>query len=271
MEIVDKESWDYVSKQIEQILSFKFGHYSEKFIKRRFEVRLRVLGINSYKQYLQYIRNNPSEGDRLLKELTIHVTNFFRDSPVFDLISKEILPRLVNRAYIEARPIRLWSAGCSTGEEVFTMAILIDQICINYGRWVRHMIIGTDRDKQSVLSAIRRRFFPDQFKEMPNELIEKYFDKYEDYYEFKGIRNDNIRFEVGDILSDKSPSELDIILCRNTVIYFDTKAKSDLYVKFYEIMKPDSYLILGKTETLVGPARDMFEPYNLHEKIFHKK
>ncbi|MCF7861697.1 protein-glutamate O-methyltransferase CheR [Candidatus Woesearchaeota archaeon] len=270
MEIVDLDKWDYVSNRVKHILKFEFDNYSEKFIKRRFEVRLRILGIKSYMEYLDYINNNPDEASKLLKEMTIHVTNFYRDSTVFDLLRKELLPRLINQAYLEARPIKIWSAGCSTGEETITVAILLDQACRNYGRWIRHTILGTDRDKQSVISAISKRFFPEQFKEMPKELIDKYFDQHDDYYEFKGIRNENIRFEVGDILSAKTPNNLDLILCRNTVIYFDNSAKSKLYEKFFEILKHNGFLILGKTESLIGPARDKFESYNLHEKVFHK-
>lgn len=270
--IKDPENLEGAKEAITRIVGFNCSQYSENFISRRIEVRLRANNICSYKGYIEILEANPQEREKLLKELTIHVTLFFRDAAVFELIKEKVIPLIISHKESERDyNIRVWSAGCSTGEEAYSIAIILKEAMKGKSASFKTIVIATDIDKKSIEIAKRGSYQLEQLKQTDTSYINRYFEKCNELYNVRDSIKEIVTFQEGDILSGIKPRNIDIILCRNTVIYFDSKTKSNLYEEMYSMLKPNGFLIMGKTETLTGPAHEMFQVFNTKERIYRKE
>jgi chemotaxis protein methyltransferase CheR len=247
IQVSDLQNWDNLKKTITKVLGFNCTDYSDKFLARRVEVRLRALNLDSYQKYSVVLSSDPAEKDRLSKELTIHVTHFFRDIDFYESFKKEVLPELIeHKKSKNQKTIRVWSAGCSTGEEPYGIAICFaDYLKQDLSKW-DIKIIGTDYDMNTVLQAKKGVYEDFQFRETPQNYKDNYFRKEGTSYAVVDSIKNKVEFSVGDILSNNKPKSLDIIFCRNTVIYFDSPAKSQLYVDFFNSLNDAGYLFLEK-------------------------
>ncbi len=270
LEIKDLEYWDSLKKKINQNLGFNCEQYSDKFLQRRIEVRLRSLNLESYFEYGKVL-DSSDEKEKLEKELTIHVTHFFRDMDFWQAFMDDVIPELLKmkRDRGENR-IRIWSAGSSTGEEAISIVICLKKkMGLEFSKY-DIKVIGTDYDKNTVGKAQEGVYEEPQFREMPPEMKDKYFSLQDGKYRLKDDIRNHLEFSTGDILSSSKPRNIDIIFCRNTVIYFEQSTKARLYEEFYELLNDNGFFIMGKTETLNGPARDKFSIYNGRERIYRK-
>ncbi len=266
MNINDLELWDDLKTKIEHKLSFRAEEYSQNFLMRRVEVRLRANNIASYGEYMVLL-DDEVEQKKLLKELTIHVTHFFRDVDFYDAFRKEIIPSILKSG---KKSVKIWSAGCSSGEEACSIMICFYEELGFDLKGLDIKIIANDYDDVIIERAKLGVYEPQQFKEMPDGFIDKYFTKENDLYKVSDKIKKHIDYAEGDIIRDH-PKNLDIIFCRNTVIYFSLETKSKLYVEFYDLINNNGFFILGKTETLNGPARDLFKIFNTRERIYIKE
>lgn len=270
----DPQEFENLKKNITSIVGFDCSYYTDNFLKRRIEVRLRYLKMDSYKNYSKFLSFDPQEMIKIKKELTIHTTNFFRDSSLYKFLIDDLIPHIKKiKKENHQKNIRVWSAGCSTGEEALSIAICFIEALGNDLSGFNIQIQGTDYSQSTVDKANKGEYFLQQFSEMPFDLQQKYFDKIEgdqEIYKPKGSIKRLVSFRLGDIITQK-PSNMDVVFCRNTVIYFDTPTKSKLYLDIYNSLPVPGYFVMGKTEMLLGDARDKFNIYNLNERIYVKE
>ncbi|MFQ6055760.1 MAG: CheR family methyltransferase [Methanosarcinales archaeon] len=196
------------------------------------------------------------EYEKLLKSLTINVTEFFRNPEVFKAFEKKVIPELASRKGY----IRIWSVGCATGEEPYSIAMLFQKNKIK-----NFKIYATDIDKNSLEEAMKG-----EYTKLPNNDMKQFFTCMNGSYKVKDEIKYRVKFARHDVLSDKPYKNMDVIFCRNMVIYLKTEAKKKLYMDFYDLLNKSGYLVLGKTELLLGEARDRFQVVDNVERIYQK-
>lgn len=250
---------------------FRCASYKDKCLRRRIAVRMRARGLFTYGEYAAMLDADPREYPKLLRALTINVTKFFRNWETYNTIAQKILPELWSGT---TGPLSVWSAGCASGEEAYSTAVLFHQHVESLGaldQLGRVSVLGTDIDDDCLGTAQRGLYGEASFTETPPSLRERYFPL------VAGLRSvippvkQLCSFAVGDLLQDEPPSnKFDLILCRNVIIYFDREAQEKLFAEFHASLRDGGILVLGKVETLLGRARDLFRPVSSRERIFRK-
>lgn len=252
--------------------------YRRSTLLRRLAHRLRRLGGPDPMQYLEKLKLDPEECDRLIDALTVNVTSFFRDASVFDFLEHEILPQIIDRKKKEAsKEIRIWCAGCSTGEEAFSMAILIDCALVDEpGSWTP-MIFATDISREVLKKAEEAIYTKDQLKEAKLGIVEEYFTTADENFEVCPAMREMVKFSCDDIVEPSrfAPMEsvfggFDMILCRNVMIYFLLNQQRTILDKLYRSLNHGGYLVLGKSESIDRKHETKFETVNNRLRVFKK-
>jgi len=266
----DRE-FEELTRKISRDRGFACASYKEKCLRRRIAVRMRARGVHSYSDYARVLDSDMAEYDRLLDALTINVTKLFRNWSVYEAIAEHVVPPLWNA---NDDPIRVWSAGCSSGEEPYSLAILFHRYAALRGqlsRIGRVDVLGCDIDRASLLAAERGQYGEAAFDETPSELRERYFSAKPPFSVAPAVRA-TVRFRRCDLL-DEFPvvaGGCDLITCRNVLIYFDRDTQERLLGRFYDALAPGGFLVLGKVETLLGPVRSLFAAIDARERIFRR-
>lgn len=253
---------------IERTLGMQCSNYKEDYIRRRLLSRMRSSGNETFKDYHQYLLANPPELENLRNALTINVTEFFRDNEVYECMRKDILPSL----FRQRKQLRIWCAGCSTGEEPYSLAmILSDLILQNPGMTAR--IIATDIDKNVLAKAKDGIYTKKAMVKLSEAQVRRHFNGLPDgNFQVKPSLKEMIRFQPHDLMSGVPVSRwLDVIICRNVTIYFTEKQKDALAKMFHGALVSGGFYIMGKTEYLGRTSESMFAPYESLQKIFKKK
>ena len=266
----DGPGFDALTAKITQDRGFGCASYKEKCLRRRIAVRMRARGVHSFADYARVLDGDPHEYDRLLDALTINVTKLFRNWETYDAMQRLVVPPLWA---LDASRIRVWSAGCSSGEEPYSVAALFLQHAAALGtahRASRVDVLGTDIDRDSLAAAARATYDEAAFADTPAALRERYFSAGYPAQVTADVRA-LVRFERRDLLREDPPSGgLHLITCRNVIIYFDRATQEALFERFHAALLPGAYLVLGKVETLLGRVRTMFAPVEGRERIFRK-
>ncbi len=261
--------------RIKQIILQKSGldcdQYKDNYLGRRLAVRMRAAGIKEQMDYAELIRRNEEEFRLLLDELTINVTQFYRDPAVFNAIADEILPLIiVDKSERHQRTIRIWSAGCSSGEEPYTLSMIANELLDGYDEYTVN-ITATDIDDYSLQVAEEGRYAGRQLATLPQAYKEKYFEQDgNDFIVKKEVRN-LVKFKRCDLFSEVAGKNFDLILCRNVVIYFTKESQEELYMRFHNSLAEDGYLVLGNTENLNGPAAGLLTQVLSRERVYQKR
>jgi chemotaxis methyl-accepting protein methylase len=248
---------------------FGCASYKEKCLRRRIAVRMRARGVHTYADYARLLDADPREYELLLDALTINVTKLFRNWETFAAIGRAVIPELWAR---DEPALRVWSAGCASGEEAYSLAVLFHRHAEAVGaphRLSRVSVLGTDIDRASLDAALRGAYQEASFADTPPELRQAYFAPsapHEIRPEVKRL----VRFERRDLLREPPPEGMHLIACRNVIIYFDRTTQEALFERFHAALVPGGYLVLGKVETLLGPARTMFAAVDSRERIFRR-
>ncbi|MDE1819043.1 MAG: protein-glutamate O-methyltransferase CheR [Thaumarchaeota archaeon] len=249
------------------------ARYKPAFIKRRLDRRMRILDISEYSQYALVLKNNRKEFEEIFSSLSINVTNFFRDSTVFDRFQLSILPQILSDID-EHGKIRVWSAGCASGEEPYSIAMLFKQVI---GKMINLdvEVVANDVNKMAIQFAERGRYPAKSVESLPLNIIKNNFRKITDdqnnvEYEVVQSIKDMVTFKSGDILSDTVQS-FDVVFCRNVLIYYEKEAQELILTKFYKGLRDSGYLVLGMDETLFGKrCQKLFDPLMARERIYQK-
>jgi chemotaxis methyl-accepting protein methylase len=243
--------------------------YRQSFTFRHLRSRMSDLSISNYLDYITYLKNNPREIDLFLEDLSINVTHFFRDPEVFIAFQKGPLAELLNRkTKSNLNLIRLWSAACASGQEAYSLAIMMSEVLSGRKDFVVK-IWATDVDDEALEKARIGEYEEKDLKEAGKKILEKYF---QPVYNGKYSVNDSIRkmvrFDKQNLISDQGLKFIDIIFCRNVMIYFTREQQELLFGKFYNSLNSDGYLVIAKVESIWN--KDQFiniDPYN---KIYKK-
>ena len=262
------DDFSQLTRKISVERGFGCASYKEKCLRRRIAVRMRARGVHTYGDYARILDTDTTEYDRLLDALTINVTKLFRNWEAYATLAATVVPTLWHR---ETPTIRIWSAGCSSGEEPYSLAILFHRYAATSGMLAqlgRVDVLGTDIDRRCLTAAERGTFEESDFADTPDDLRRRYFESTPPFTVSPTIRG-MVRFESRDMLSGGAPrGGHDLIVCRNVLIYFDRQTQEHVFDTFYEAMSPGGFLMLGKVETLLGRARSQFAPVDARERIF---
>jgi chemotaxis methyl-accepting protein methylase len=266
----DRE-FEELTEKISRERGFACASYKEKCLRRRIAVRMRARGVHTYADYARVLDTDNCEYDRLLDALTINVTKLFRNWSVYETLAGQVIPAIWKAG---TRAIHVWSAGCSSGEEAYSLAVLFHRHASLHGQLGsidRLDVLGTDIDRACLTAADRGQFADGAFDETPAELRERYFSDAPPYTIVPAVRR-SVHFRRLDLLDDfpTPPGGFQLIACRNVLIYFDRETQERLLGRFHEALAPDGFLVLGKVETLLGPVRSRFSAVDARERIFRR-
>jgi chemotaxis protein methyltransferase CheR len=241
------------------------SRYKENYLKRRIAARMRAVGALSYGDYAAFLDSEPLEYPRLKDRITVNVTEFFRDRDVYDHLKSSLLPALAEGCRLQERPLLVWSAGCSSGEEPYSLAILLTEL--NAGPF---SVLATDIDEACLERARAGRYDEEALKRSALPDPGRWFSFHDGEAAATDALKKNLRFERHNLFADPPPSAVDLVLCRNVMIYFSRDLQQRLLEAFHCALRPGGYLIPGKTETILGPARQLYTSISARARTFQR-
>lgn len=268
---LDKADLDEVLRLIREKVGINFGDYKKATIERRIFRRMEIGNIPTLSGYIEHLKANPDEVNSLYFDLLIGVTKFFRNPDVFKAVKEKVIPHLVKNNN-STNPIRVWVPGCSTGEEVYSLAILFSEYLhsMELKPGVEIQFFGTDVSEKAVKKA-RRAIYPDCISsEVSSERLKEYFVKTEGGYQIKDSLREKCVFAVQNITKDPPFSKIDFISCRNLFIYFDTALQRRVLHKFHYSLNKDGVLLMGAAESLSN-GEELYTDLDHKHRIFLKK
>jgi len=246
-----------------------FSHYKHSTIERRLERRLAVHQINSLPDYILFIQKNPSEIETLFKNLVIGVTSFFRDPKAYEVIETQALAKVIEAKHPEDT-LRCWVVGCSTGEEAYSFAILISEAMEKLKKHINVQIFATDIDEAAIEDA-RKGIYPASIAgDVSEQRLRQFFIKEEGLFKIKKQVRDMVVFSLQSVTKDPPFSKLDLVSCRNLMIYLDTTLQKKMIPIFHYTLNPGGTLLLGTSET-IGEFTDLFAPIDSKWKVYQRK
>jgi len=270
--IADDAGFARLIERVSTVTGMTLDAYKDKCIRRRVAVRMRACGTESYDEYLSLLSRAPGELERLKDALTINVTRFYRNPETWQALAQHHLPALW--AARQGR-VLAWSAGCASGEEPCTIAMLLAEEARRAGHpdWFgRATIHATDVDRASLERARAGVYRREAFQDLPLELMERYTVEHPLGRMVEPALRERIDVLALDLSSEPPPAaRYDLIMCRNVVIYFDRPLQERVFAGFASRLAPDGVLVLGKVETLLGPARDGLELVDVRERIYRRR
>ena len=238
--------------------------YKPTSLMRRIRKRMQEIEIGAFEQYLDYLEVRPDEFAALFNTILINVTSFFRDAEVWDVLQRGVLPELTQ----DGGPIRIWSAGCASGQEAYSAAIILAETLGIEAFKERVKIYATDVDEEALAESRRAVYGDHQLSGLPPHLVAKYFERNgSDLYTFNRDLRRSVIFGRHDLIQDAPISRVDLLLCRNTLMYFNSEAQARILARFSFSVNAGGYLVLGRAEMLFGQAA-MFQPVDLKHRVF---
>ena len=251
---------------IESVTDHDFRDYKESTIIRRIERRMAINHIKQIDEYLKVLEDDEEETEKLFKEMLISVTNFFREPNSFKYLKEKVLlPYIKNKE--ERFSLRVWVPGCATGEEAYSIAILIDEIMGQTKKRGQVQIFATDVDEASIESSRKGIFNKNIAVDISQKRLDEYFTKVDDSYKINKDIRGMIIFAQHDIIKDPPFNAIDLISCRNVLIYFNQDLQKNILRSFFNSLKDEGYLFLGYSES-IDPAFTFFENVDKKNKIF---
>ena len=247
---------------------FDFTGYKRTSLSRRIDKRIQEVRADDYLSYLDHLEVDPEEFAQLFNTILLNVTSFFRDPPAWEYLSAEILPKLV-AAKAEDEPIRIWSAGCASGEEAYTLAMLAAETLGLEAVRERVKIYATDVDEEALTQARQARYTAKQVEGVPPELLERYFEHNGDSYMVSKDLRRSVIFGRHDLLQDAPISRIDLLVCRNTLMYLNSETQAQVLAHFSFALREGGYLLLGKAEMLLAHS-NLFTSTDLKRRVFQK-
>lgn len=239
----DDKDYEVFLKNLIKRFEMDLTGYKQHRVRRRIDMLMRKHSFKTYPDYFNKLKDDDLLWDEFLDKLTINVTEFFRNPEKWEYLQKSILPDLFTRS----NRLKLWSAGCSTGEEPYTLSMVLEEM----NKSNKADIIAADLDKFVLKKAQNGAYEERSMINLSPNFRTKYFDKTADNkFKVKPLVKSNVKFKQLNLLTDRFDKDHDLIICRNVVIYFDNPAKEKLYRKFSEALKPGGILFVGSTERI---------------------
>ena len=247
---------------------FDFSGYKRASLERRLRKRMDEVGVADYGDYIDVLEVQQDEFEALFDTILINVTGFFRDPQAWDYYAADILPRLIEGIDPED-PIRVWSAGCASGEETYTLAMVLAEALGEEAYKRRVKIYATEVDEDALVQARQGTYTGKDVEPIPHALLERYFERVDQRYAFRKDMRRTIIFGRNDLTQDAPISRIDLLICRNTLMYFNAETQARILGRFHFALNPWGYLFLGKSEMLITHT-DRFRPVNLKRRVFAK-
>jgi two-component system CheB/CheR fusion protein len=247
---------------------FDFTGYKRTTLQRRVQKRLEAVGLEEYDAYVELLERDPAEFTQLFNTLLINVTRFFRDESPWTFLAGEIIPALLARR-ADAAPIRVWSAGCASGEEAYSLAMLLAEALGPEQFRDRVKIYATDVDDEALSAARAATYSGKQVDDVPPLLREKYFEPLDDRFVCAKNLRRSVIFGRNDLVQDAPISRIDLLVCRNTLMYFNSATQGAVLARFHFALADHGVLFLGRAETLLTQST-AFVPIDLKRRIFGK-
>ena len=266
---VPVESGDAIMRLLRDEYGIDFSHYKASTVTRRIERRLAMNRSLDLEMYAEQLRNDPRELNSLYEDLLIGVTRFFRDDAAFTALETKVIPEIVERTTGDEQ-IRVWVAGCATGQEPYSIAILLHEQLARARRPVNVKILATDVHKTSLEVASAGVYGEPQVAGISPDRLKKFFTlKADGYHIAQGLR-ESIVFAPHNLIRDAPFTKLDLVVCRNLLIYFQPHAQQTVLTLFHFCLKPGGFLFLGSSET-PGALLDEFDTIDEHSKVYRKR
>src|SRR5262249_17723131 len=246
---------------------FDFTGYKRPSLARRIGKRMEAQGIEGYAAYLEYLQKNPEEFVDLFNTILINVTAFFRDEVAWDFLRDEIVPRLLESR--NGENLRIWSTGCASGEEAYSLAMVFAEVLGEdaFKRCVK--IYATDVDDEALNIGRHAVYTRTQVDPVPSSLRERYFENMNGNFAFRKVLRRSVIFGRHDLVQDAPISKIDLLVSRNTLMYFDTRTQVQILGNFHFALRDDGFLFLGKSEALAASS-SLFAAIDLKRRMFAK-
>ena len=248
-----------------------FRQYYQGVIKRKLAVRIRSHNLESYSDYLRFLISKPEEYDKLLDELCINVSEFFRDPPVWKAVKKLFEDLIKKKKSQKENTIRIWSAGCASGEEAYSIAIALSEILKFESQKFQVELYATDIDRKCLEAAKKAIYHKASLKNVDDKSLKRYFTVLDSgAYLVKDEVSTMVRFQYLNLINDEPIKETDVVFCRNVFIYFNRNLQEQLLMKFYQSLRPQGYLVKGQSETIFSEAGSIFKDIDSNARIYQK-
>ncbi len=248
---------------------YDFSNYKTNTIIRRINKRIALNQIDSFDNYTKFLEKNPTEVESLYKEFLIGVTSFFRDEAVFKVLEKKTIPFLIDNC-VAKQEIRIWVCGCSTGEEAFSLAILFKNALEKKKKYIKVSIFASDIDEEAIVFARNAKYSDNIESDVSPNFLELYFTKHENTYHVKKEIRGMVVFAHHNLIKDPPFSKLDMISCRNLLIYINSNLQNKIIPVFNYSLNNEGILLLGTSES-IGDYTNLFSVIDEKTKIFKKK
>lgn len=255
------KDYEWFKGEVFRLSTIDLNAYKERQMKRRIDSLIAKNGYNGYEDYIKLLREDKEKYDEFINYLTINVSEFFRNTSQWDVLETDVFPYLFERF---SKDIKVWSAACSTGDEPYSLAMVLSKFMpLN-----RISILATDIDKQILAKAKLGIYNDKSIAGVSQEFKTKFFQEIGKSFKISDDIKNTITFKQHNMLKDEYPKNLDLIVCRNVLIYFTEEAKDEIYVNFNKALKKDAILFVGSTEQIIQPQRYGFEAIR---SFFYKK
>ena len=263
---IEDTSFEILKNLILKKLGLDCNYYRDNYVRRRIDYRMEVLGLKSYWDYIKLLRDNSDEWSFLVRDLTVNYTSFFRDPDVFSYFRTRILPILIAKKKV----IRILSAGCSSGEEPYTISIIINDVLGSNINKYLVSIYAVDIDIFRLKKAMKGEYEEREVSRINKVYLDKYFKKMDGKYRVKECIKRLVHFRYLDLTQEMEYRYLDVIFCRNTFIYFSKEAQIKICHKFYDALNEGGFLIIGKSEILPEEVQGKFVCIDNKRRIYQK-
>lgn len=247
---------------VNQFIGIDLGLYKEAQMRRRLTTLRNKKGYQNFDQYFQALKTDKELLAEFIDRITINVSEFYRNPKRWEVLQHKVLPKLIKQK--GNAPLQIWSAACSTGEEPYSLSIMLHE----HFRNIKVSIIATDIDDKALANAKRGIYHPQALKELPANLKSTYFTYKNDKYYINENIKDIITFKKHDLLKDAYPKNVDLIVCRNVLIYFTDPAKEEIYSNFSKSLVSEGVLFVGSTEQIFNPNKFGL---SLYDTFFYEK
>jgi two-component system CheB/CheR fusion protein len=261
-------SFEQLLEYVRDTRSFDYTGYRRPTLMRRFEKRMQTVHVDDWDSYREYLDSHPEEFSELFNTILINVTGFFRDRETWDVVAAEVIPRLLDERESD-ESVRVWSAGCASGEEPYTIAILLAEALGEDAFKRRVKIYATDVDEEALGEARDASYSVKQLQHIPPELRDRYFVQANSGLTFRNDLRRTVIFGRNDLHRDPPISRVDLLVSRNTLMYFGSDVQSRILSNFYFALSRGGFLVVGKAEALQA-GRRLFTPYDLKRRVFVK-
>lgn len=262
------EAFEKLLEYLKNIRGFDFTGYKRSTLQRRINRRMQRIGVDSYADYIDYLEAHPDEFPFLFNTILINVTTFFRDPAAWQALAAEVVPQILESKK-PGEAIRCWCAGVASGEEAYTLAIVLAE-ALGIEEFQRRVkIYATDVDEEALTHARTAAYSIKEVQVIPPHLRQKYFEVFDSKHIFRGDLRRLVIFDRHDLTQDAPISELDLLVIRNTLMYFNAETQSRILARLHLAVNDTGFLFLGKAEMLIGRS-NLFKPFNLRFRIFSK-